>query len=157
MTKIWVELRSWANMVSHNLDPEAHGLPHFLRLLPIPWHLAGTWVEVVAPDIVVDAAVTASPWVLILQEADNPCCKLTEELDGEDKRYDRNSNSTCNKHKGCTEDQSLSADWLLRKYLVWVALLNVIDILWQILFLLDKCSAAKFKSARLQTDEYRVK
>lgn len=97
-------------MVNHNLDSEAHSLPHFLWLLPVPRHLAGTWVKVVAPDIVVDAAVTASAWVLILQEADNPRCKLTEELDGEDKRYDGNSNSTCNKDKGCAEDQSLTAD-----------------------------------------------
>lgn len=92
-------------MVNHNLDSEAHGLPHFLRLLPVPRHLARPRVKIVAPDIVVDAAVTASAWVLILQEADNPRCKLTEELDGEDKRYDGNSNSTCNKHKRCAEDQ----------------------------------------------------
>lgn len=107
-------------MVDPNLDSEAHGLPHLLRLLPVPRHLAGTWVKVVAPDIVVDAAVTASAWVLILQEADNPRCKLTEELDGEDKRYDGNSNSTCNKHKACGEDQ---------EDLVWFVIPNVIGIL----------------------------
>lgn len=100
-TKICDELRSRPAMVNHNLDSEAHSLPHFLRLLPVPRHLARTWVKIVAPDIVVDAAVTASAWVLILQEADNPRCKLTEELDGEDKRYDGNSNSTCKKHKRC--------------------------------------------------------
>ncbi|TNN52309.1 hypothetical protein EYF80_037463 [Liparis tanakae] len=61
----------------------------------VPEHLAGAWVEVVSPDVVVDAAVAASPRIFILQEADDPRCKLTQELDGEDKRYDGNSNSTC--------------------------------------------------------------
>lgn len=82
-------------VIDRHLDSEAHRLPHFLRFLPIPGHLAGARVQVVAADIVVDAAVAASPRILILQEADNSCCKLAEELDGEDKRYDGNSNSTC--------------------------------------------------------------
>lgn len=90
-------------MVSRYLDPEAHRLPHFLRLLPIPGHLAGSRVQVVATDIVVDAAVAASPRILILQEADNSCRKLAEELDGEDKRYDGNSNSTCGVEGGSSE------------------------------------------------------
>lgn len=91
--------------IDPHLDPEAHRLPHFLRLLPVPGHLAGAWVQVVAPHIVVDAAVTASPRVLILQEADNPRCELTEELDGEDKRDDGNSNSTCKEDGGDTQER----------------------------------------------------
>lgn len=102
-------------MSNHHLDSEAHSLSHFLRLLPVPRHLAGTWVEVVAPNIVVDAAVTASAWVLILQEADYPRCKLAEELDGEDKRDDGNSNSTYSERKGCVQDQSRAADSLIKQ------------------------------------------
>ena len=82
-------------MKSPYVHSEAHRLSHFLWVFPVPRHLAGARVQVVAPHIVVDAAVPTSPRVLILQEADNPRRKLTEELDGEDKRYDGNSNSTC--------------------------------------------------------------
>lgn len=89
--------------MDNHLDSEAHSLPHFLRFLPIPRHLTGTRVQVVAPHIVVDATVTASPWILILQEADHPRCKLAEELDGKDKRDDGNSNSTCNMGGGAHE------------------------------------------------------
>ena len=76
------------------LNPEAHGLAHFLRVLPVPGHLAGARVQVVAPHIVVDAAVTPSPAVLILQEANHSRSELAQELDGKDERYDGNSNST---------------------------------------------------------------
>lgn len=82
-----------------HLNSKAHSLAHFLWFLPVPRHLAGPWVQVITPHIVVDAAVSASSWILILQKADNPRCKLTEELDSKDKRYDGNSNSTCRKEE----------------------------------------------------------
>lgn len=101
--------------LEYHLNPEAHSLPHFLRLLPIPGHLAGAWVQVVSPDIVVDAAVAASPWILILQEADNSRCELTEELDGKDKRYDGNSNSTCKENRGSRGNELFNRVYVISK------------------------------------------